>query len=136
MYGLICVSIHHYYYNHCLLVIPEVKLANPVDGGTQFIVNQSYPVNISCSSEGLPRPSLTWYKGDTLLSSDLLSASVEDTTILSTGTVHRREQTFIITSAQVSDTSSYRCTGSNVAGQDTVNFTVFVQGTVAVQIDS
>ncbi|XP_073439014.1 hemicentin-1 [Dendrobates tinctorius] len=72
-------------------------------------VHQSF--EISCSSNGIPLPTTSWFKDGRILE---LDARLKDTT-------------FRVDSAELSDAGLYTCIASNIIGQDDANITVEIR---------
>ncbi len=94
----------------------------------QYIVNQSFPVSITCISIGIPAPTLSWYKDGVLL---ILDTGIiqDDDYLTQDGVLMSTEQTLIINMADsLTDTGNYTCRANNTAGIDNLYFNIFIQG--------
>ncbi|XP_068809627.1 hemicentin-1 isoform X4 [Struthio camelus] len=78
-------------------------------------VHVGHRVDIPCSAQGIPPPTITWFKG-------------RSTVLMDGGQfIHSLDGALSISKAQLPDAGVYKCVASNVAGSDTSEITVQVQ---------
>lgn len=75
-----------------------------------------YRIDIPCSAEGVPPPTITWLKDRNPLLIDSGQYAVSTDGMLS------------ISNVLLSDSGTYKCVANNIAGQDEVEIIVHVQG--------
>jgi len=81
-------------------------------------------VNFTCMAYGIPNPSISWKKGDTLLSNDSRVTIFADL-------LTEDEMTFVysvleLCSAEERDAGQYSCFADNTLGNDTASFVLTV----------
>ena len=73
------------------------------------------PVNLSCTSYGVPQPTLSWYKDGTALSNGVNGVTI-------TNNLNSSDLSVIDVGGQQG--GDYNCTASNVAGTSSIVFSV------------
>ena len=86
------------------------------DRESNLTVNQGQSIVLPCNVEGDPLPSFSWFKDGSPLSPLDLNYIVRDDGHLE------------IFAADVTDTASYKCVASNVAGEVEKDVVLYVQG--------
>ncbi|XP_062437683.1 hemicentin-1 [Rhea pennata] len=78
-------------------------------------VHVGHRVDIPCSAQGIPPPTITWFKG-------------RSTMLMDGGQfIHSPDGVLSISKVQLPDAGIYKCVASNVAGSDTSEITLQVQ---------
>lgn len=91
---------------------------------TEVFANRT--VVLTCTAFGIPSPTVSWYREDSLLMNDTrVSIDTEDTT-------DENENTFVastlrISSTEESDSGSYNCSVDNGVGSDSTTFELTVR---------
>jgi hypothetical protein len=84
--------------------------------GFPIVANASDDVRILCKPSGYPKPSIAWSMNGRLLPSSVYShVSIKD------------DDTLVIKNTQMSDSGTYSCTASNVAGSNSAQSVVDIQ---------
>lgn len=79
-------------------------------------VQVGHRIDIPCSAQGVPPPTVTWFKGrNTMLIDGRQYISSPDGTLT-------------ISKVQLSDSGIYKCVASNIVGSDESSITIQVQG--------
>ncbi|OXB72513.1 UNVERIFIED_CONTAM: hypothetical protein H355_016382 [Colinus virginianus] len=95
----------------------SVNVPPKIQRGPQIMkVQVGHRVDIPCSAQGSPPPAITWFRGSSAVPID------------SGHSTHSLGGALSISSIQLSNAGIYRCIASNVAGSDTSEITIQVQG--------
>ncbi|KAK4820389.1 hypothetical protein QYF61_025563 [Mycteria americana] len=78
-------------------------------------VQAGHRVDIPCSAQGIPPPTITWFKGRSIVPID------------GGEFIHSLDGALSISNIQLPDAGIYKCVASNIAGSDTLEITVQVQ---------
>ena len=92
----------------CFDTVPAVIVEDPE---SMIELYRNGTTNISCSSTGIPVPTITWFKNNSELQFSNIIRLVE--TSQSNSTWGRRQSTVIFVSLQLTDTADYHCVANN-----------------------
>ena len=94
---------------------PRLSVPASLDSGpVNVTINETSPASFRCTGSGDPKPTVTWYKGDSRL--------------VSGGRVVIGENNLTISRSSRADAGWYSCNVSNGLGHDTAAAFLFVQG--------
>jgi hypothetical protein len=106
--------------------------------GTVITVDQFTSAIFDCSAAGIPPPMISWVRvydngttaGLTTAMDPRVMLGLEEDSGYDLDTVTRVNRTLNLSSTLDSDSGTYRCIASNVAGSDTQDFELVVQGII------
>lgn len=119
----------YYYVNKRLIYLytffttgpPFIYDHNPLS--SQVLLSVLSPIELTCRSTGDPNPLVHWEKDGELLENG-------GRVVITPDTYGESDSVLYISETKATDTGSYECVSSNLAGEDSELFEVTVSGTV------
>ena len=94
-------------------------------------VEMGHNITLTCTAEGTDILDITWKRGDSILVGSehlmITSATLNNFSV---------ESMLLVSNAELEDTGNYSCTASNVVGNDTITFHLFVTGETDLEISN
>ena len=127
-YTNVCIGDCMYHYTNGLLNFSLPSVAPTIYQQPQDqVAVKNYTATFTCSTNGLPRPDITWMRVVNGLSLIITATSKYSIATTPIG-VQNQTSTLIVSNASFDDATSYICQANNTVGSTDASATLTVQG--------